>query len=181
MLLILVLGSASALGSVRSTSLRTKSRRAGVPVDLVRFAGGDDDNAPRETLRDAWDAGIENGKSILRQFTNPKIDDDGLVIADALIAGIARRAARLCELLSIVGGPKERARAGGAGYGGDRCDRLRRAAAVVGDEAWSRTVGHARTVARRDAGHVLGRRRLRRTLLRAREQPALPLSSRHIS
>jgi hypothetical protein len=52
----------------------------------------DDEDLPEESLGDAWKAGLENGyavgKMVLRRFASPKVDDQGLIIADALIAGI---------------------------------------------------------------------------------------------
>ena len=52
----------------------------------------DDDDLPEETIGAAWEAGLENGRAIGRtvvaRFASPIVDDQGLIIADALVAGI---------------------------------------------------------------------------------------------
>ena len=52
----------------------------------------DDDDLPEETIGDAWEAGLENGraigKTVVARFASPIVDDQGLIIADALVAGI---------------------------------------------------------------------------------------------
>ena len=63
---------------------------------------GSDASSGGETLREAWDLGVENGKEIVARFASPKVDDDGLVIADALIAGIV--APGLEVIVCTVGG-----------------------------------------------------------------------------
>ncbi|KAH8044024.1 ubiquitin protein ligase [Aureococcus anophagefferens] len=70
-------GAAAGAARLAATTRATTVRRAA--------NGGDGDG---ESLRDAWDAGVENGKEILARFTNPVVDDQGLIIADALIAGV---------------------------------------------------------------------------------------------
>ena len=48
----------------------------------------DDDDLPEESLGDAWEAGLENGraigKTVVARFASPRVDDQGLIIADAL-------------------------------------------------------------------------------------------------
>ena len=46
--------------------------------------------APEEegSLRDAWERGVANGREIAARFANPRVDDQGLVYADALVAGV---------------------------------------------------------------------------------------------
>ena len=78
---LLVVASAAALLQAPRRSLRRPAR----PPVRRAANGGDGDG---ESLRDAWDAGVENGKEILARFTNPVVDDQGLIIADALIAGV---------------------------------------------------------------------------------------------
>lgn len=41
-----------------------------------------------ESLGGAWDAAMANGKEIAARFVAPRVDDEGLVIADALVAGV---------------------------------------------------------------------------------------------
>ena len=52
----------------------------------------DEDDLPEETIGDAWEAGLENGraigKTVVARFASPIVDDQGLIIADALVAGI---------------------------------------------------------------------------------------------
>ena len=52
----------------------------------------DDDDLPEESIGDAWEAGLENGraigKTVVARFASPIVDDQGLIIADALVAGI---------------------------------------------------------------------------------------------
>ena len=49
-----------------------------------------DDDLPEESIGDAWEAGLENGAIENRRgrFASPIVDDQGLIIADALVAGI---------------------------------------------------------------------------------------------
>lgn len=42
----------------------------------------------RDSLGEAWQRGIEHAKTMARRFTSPTIDDQGLVYADAMLAGI---------------------------------------------------------------------------------------------
>ena len=48
----------------------------------------DDDDLPEESIGDAWEAGLENGraigKTVVARFASPIVDDQGLIIADAL-------------------------------------------------------------------------------------------------
>ena len=80
---LLVVASAAALLQAPRRSLRRPAR-----PPVRRAANGGDGDGDGESLRDAWDAGVENGKEILARFTNPVVDDQGLIIADALIAGV---------------------------------------------------------------------------------------------
>ena len=47
-----------------------------------------EDDLPEETIGDAWEAGLENGraigKTVVARFASPRVDDQGLIIADAL-------------------------------------------------------------------------------------------------
>mmetsp|Transcript_13610 Transcript_13610/g.42970 ORF Transcript_13610/g.42970 Transcript_13610/m.42970 type:complete len:226 (+) Transcript_13610:29-706(+) len=53
----------------------------------VRVAASGDEE-PESGLREAWTSGVEFGKTLATRFTSPRIDDEGLVITDALAAGI---------------------------------------------------------------------------------------------
>ena len=62
------------------------------PRCTARLLSKDDDELPEETIGDAWEAGLENGraigKTVVARFASPIVDDQGLIIADALVAGI---------------------------------------------------------------------------------------------
>ena len=52
------------------------------------LSNNDEDDLPEESLGDAWEAGLENGraigKTVVARFASPRVDDQGLIIADAL-------------------------------------------------------------------------------------------------
>ena len=65
------------------------TRRADArPHTAPRLLSKDDDELPEETIGDAWEAGLENGraigKTVVARFASPRVDDQGLIIADAL-------------------------------------------------------------------------------------------------
>ncbi|KAJ1458153.1 hypothetical protein M885DRAFT_514275 [Pelagophyceae sp. CCMP2097] len=54
---------------------------------LRAFQDGENDGPP--DIKGAWEAGLANGKALLEdRFVSPKIDDQGLIIADFLVAGV---------------------------------------------------------------------------------------------
>ena len=56
------------------------------------LSNNDEDDVPEETIGAAWEAGLENGraigKTVVARFASPIVADQGLIIADALVAGI---------------------------------------------------------------------------------------------
>ena len=144
------------------------------PRTASRLLSKDDDELPEETIGDAWEAGLENGraigKTVVARFASPRVDDQGLIIADALArrpvwkSNFGRPTPRWLDGITTLTGRGHR----GPGARNHHVHFDRISAAELVCCFWSEKTGRPDFITGRDAVDVLVRRRVECAALRAR-------------